>query len=306
MKKLCNNRIIALILLNIIVFATASLIFIFIFGDISPVPVFALFALVQTVSMVISIMFTRVGNAARIISAGIIGLLLFFLACLAGKQNFQIEGFFISVFSGVGGGVLVHYAVGKIFGPAVTGRVWCSWGCWNGFVYDLLPWKSNIKWSSRKGGLLRYIHFSAAAVVSGAMVILISKNLGDINLYNAVYWFAAGNVLYYFIGIILAIVIKDNRAFCKYVCPVAVFLKASSRFSIAKICGSGYKCTECGKCSIVCPSGILLQDYLKNGERVKSTECLMCLKCVTVCPEKNLRVSWGIDFSLKEKLKYKD
>jgi hypothetical protein len=42
----------------------------------------------------------------------------------------------------------------------------------------------------------------------------------------AVYWFLAGNVLYYLVGIVLAFQLKDNRAFCKYVCPVTVPLMA--------------------------------------------------------------------------------
>ena len=44
-----------------------------------------------------------------------------------------------------------------------------------------------------------------------------------------------GNVLYYLVSISMAFILKDNRAFCKYVCPITVFLKATSRFSLLKI-----------------------------------------------------------------------
>ncbi|MFB2623343.1 MULTISPECIES: 4Fe-4S binding protein [Methanothermobacter] len=40
--------------------------------------------------------------------------------------------------------------------------------------------------------------------------------------------FIAGNVAYYVTGIALAVALRDNRAFCKYICPVSIFLKASS------------------------------------------------------------------------------
>ena len=49
------------------------------------------------------------------------------------------------------------------------------------------------------------------ALVSGLMLIKIA------NLEQIMFWlFIAGNVLYYILGIGLAFVLKDNRAFCKY------------------------------------------------------------------------------------------
>jgi ferredoxin-type protein NapH len=45
-------------------------------------------------------------------------------------------------------------------------------------------------------------------------------------------WIIVGNLLYYAVGIGLAYALKDNRAFCKYVCPVTVPLKITSRFSL--------------------------------------------------------------------------
>ncbi len=46
------------------------------------------------------------------------------------------------------------------------------------------------------------------------------------NMERILFWaFIVGNVLYYAIGILLAFAWKDNRAFCKYICPITVFLK---------------------------------------------------------------------------------
>ena len=47
--------------------------------------------------------------------------------------------------------------------------------------------------------------------------------------------FLAGNVLYYIAGITLAFIFKDNRAFCKYLCPITVFLKPMSYFSLLRV-----------------------------------------------------------------------
>ena len=51
------------------------------------------------------------------------------------------------------------------------------------------------------------------------------------HLEQIMFWlFLAGNALYYIAGIALAFAFKDNRAFCKYLCPITVFLKPVSYF----------------------------------------------------------------------------
>lgn len=38
-------------------------------------------------------------------------------------------------------------------------------------------------------------------------------------------WLAVGNAVYYVTAILLAALIKDNRAFCKYICPIPTVQK---------------------------------------------------------------------------------
>ncbi|MBD5548457.1 MAG: 4Fe-4S binding protein [Lachnospiraceae bacterium] len=53
---------------------------------------------------------------------------------------------------------------------------------------------------------------------------------------KVLFWlFIGGNMLYYMVGIILAFAFKNNRAFCKYICPITVFLKPMSYYSILRI-----------------------------------------------------------------------
>lgn len=66
-------------------------------------------------------------------------------------------------------------------------------------------------------------------------------------------WFVAGNVLYFASGIVLAFALKNNRAFCKYLCPITVLMKTTTRFSLLKIDGSRGQCSRCGACSRACP-----------------------------------------------------
>jgi len=111
-----------------------------------------------------------------------------------------------------------------------------------------------------------------------------------------------GNLLYYVSAIPLAFLLKDNRAFCKYLCPVPVLMKAGSRFSLLKISGAAEKCNHCMACVKVCPMDIRIPEYLMAGQRVLSTECILCNTCVSACPTKTLAVSWGLDMSTKERL----
>jgi len=111
--------------------------------------------------------------------------------------------------------------------------------------------------------------------------------------------YLAGNVVYYAIGIALTIGLRDNRAFCKYLCPVTVFLKASSTFAFLRIEGNKTLCDECGACSKVCPMDIAIPEYTHSGQRVTSNECVLCLTCVDACPNGALSASLGLDCGVK-------
>jgi polyferredoxin len=115
-------------------------------------------------------------------------------------------------------------------------------------------------------------------------------------------WLLAGNLLYYAAGIALAYALKDNRAFCKYLCPVPVLMKLGSRFAFLKVSGAKESCTECMACVKVCPMDIRIPDYVMAGQRVLSTECILCNTCVSACPAGSLNVSWGFDLGGRERL----
>jgi polyferredoxin len=168
-------------------------------------------------------------------------------------------------------------------------------------ILDLLPYKQNkagrinAKWE-----LLRYFHFGTSlALILILWFILEYRPTRNEELRLLI----VGNIFYYFSAIILAYALKDNRAFCKYLCPITVIMKLTSRLSILKIKGDQNACTECGSCSKTCPMNIDIMAYVKNGERVLSTECIFCLTCTTVCPEKILDIAFGVDLGGKELLR---
>ena len=101
------------------------------------------------------------------------------------------------------------------------------------------------------------------------------------------FWaFIVGNIIYYVVGIALAYAFKDNRAFCKYICPVTVFLKPMSYYSLLRVKCDEEKCVSCGKCKQVCPMDVDVTD--NSRKRMNGTECILCMECVKNCPQKAL------------------
>jgi polyferredoxin len=235
----------------------------------------------------------------------LVGSFLIGFAAIQGQENMQVEGLFFGLLAGVTQAAVVHYLIAKIFGPILFGRLWCGWACWTVMVLDLLPFKRPAGRLPRKWSWLRYAHFGASLIVVSVLWYGFGYRHGATGM-TAVVWFIVGNLLYYAAGIILAYVLKDNRAFCKYACPVSVPLKLTSRFSLLKVKGDAEKCNSCQACVKMCPMDIRIPDYIGNGERVLSTECSLCQTCITVCAKDALKLSFGLDMGGKDLLRERE
>ena len=201
---------------------------------------------------------------------------------LISQENMQIEGFWYYLFLGTFEAATIHYAVAKIFGPLLFGRGWCGYACWTAMVLDFLPFKKPLKPRIEKLGLLRYLTFTFSLLLVIALFLFKVAHLEKIMLYL----FIIGNILYYLSGIILAYIFKDNRAFCKYLCPVTIFLKPMSYFSLLRVHFDKTKCIGCKKCLKVCPMNVEVNN--DSRKRKNATECILCYECVKACPTKAL------------------
>ncbi len=209
--------------------------------------------------------------------------MLVYLGIVCG-ENMQIEGFWYYLFLGVFEAATIHYAVAKIFGPLVFGRGWCGYACWTAMVLDLLPFKQPNEERKEKLGIFRYLLFTLSLVFVTSLFLFDAENKERIMWYA----FLIGNAVYYAAGIALAFAFKDNRAFCKYLCPITVFLKPASSLSLMRIEADAEKCVSCGKCRRVCPMNVEPDVPFKN--RRNRTECILCLACVQSCPTKALEL----------------
>ena len=208
----------------------------------------------------------------------LVGLYMLVYLGFINRENMQIEGFWYYLFTGVFEAATIHYAVAKIFGPLIFGRGFCGYACWTAMVLDFLPYKTRAL--PRKSiGWIRYLTFALSFLFVSALFLLKVGNLERI-----MFWaFLIGNLAYYLVGIALAFLCKDNRAFCKYICPVTVFLKPASYFSLVRIRCDENKCISCGKCKKVCPMDVEMTD--NSRKRKNGTDCILCMECVKVCPK---------------------
>ena len=220
-------------------------------------------------------------NFRRIVQL-LVGLYMLVYLGIICNENMQIEGFWYYLFTGTFEAATIHYAVAKIFGPLLFGRGWGGYACWTAMVLDFLPYKQPQQ-PRKKLAWIRYITFAASFLLVAALFLAKVENMERI-----MFWaFLVGNTVYYGIGIALAFVFQDNRAFCKYICPITVFLKPMSYFSLLRIkCDAG-KCISCGKCKRVCPMDVDVTE--PSGKRVNGTECILCMECVRNCPSDALK-----------------
>lgn len=241
-------------------------------------------------------------HVGRKITLFMVGAFLVSVSIVMAQENSQIEGLFFSILAGVMQMAVMHYLIAKIFGPLLFGRLWCGWACWTMLLLELLPFTRSTGRLPAKWGWIRYVHL----VASLALVLLLWFGFGFRDGATgpaAVVWFVVGNLIYYFMGILLAFALKDNRAFCKYLCPVSVPLKLTSRFSLIKIKGAEALCNDCGACVKACPMDIRITDYIKAGQRVLSTECTLCQTCIAACNQNALKLSFGFDWGGREHLR---
>ena len=148
-------------------------------------------------------------------------------------------------------------------------------------VLDLLPYKRP-KGPRKNIGYIRYIVFG----LSLALVVILFL-IGEATPSTMFRLFILGNIVYYVVGIALAVAFRDNRAFCKYICPITVFLKPLSRHSLLRIRFDEEKCIHCGKCLEVCPMDVEVNNDSRRKEN--ATECILCHNCTRACPVKALK-----------------
>lgn len=213
----------------------------------------------------------------------ILPILLLFVP-IFNNENFQLEGIVLLLSIGFFSKGVIHYAVAKVFGPLIWGRGFCGWACWTAAVLEWLPVKKEgqIRPEFKK---LRYLSLGISIIFPLILIFFLNYDVrSDYLNRSEMAWMLIGNGIYYLIGIPLAFIFKDRRAFCKVACPVSLVMKLPSKLRLIKIEPSGEECIKCGQCSQKCPMDIGVMSYISQGKKVTDTECILCMECVRNCP----------------------
>jgi polyferredoxin len=227
-----------------------------------------------------------------------------FAASLLLARNAQLEGLVFGLLGGVLVGPVTHYLLGKVAIPFGAGRVWCAWACWTAAVLDQLPYRSSPGAPRPRVRRIRYAAFAATTALVLVLALGLGYDRGAVGAHAAT-WFVVGNALYWLVGIVLAVRLRDNRAFCKVACPVSVILRVTARPALVKVAGDASACAECRSkaCLTQCPMDVDVPSYVSSGRRVLASECIMCQHCVAVCPPNTLALTVGFDLAVDDVLR---
>ncbi|MDF1523345.1 MAG: 4Fe-4S binding protein [Trueperaceae bacterium] len=244
----------------------------------------------------------RVLLKVRRVVIGLVGASLFAVS-VALARNAQIEGLVFGVLTGVVVGPVTHYLLGKLAVPLAAGRLWCGWACWTAALLDQLPFDRGAAWPAGPRRPWRTAHLLAVVVGVAALVLAFGYDRGAVGA-DAVVWFVIGNLAYWTLGVTLAVRHRDNRAFCKLACPVAVILRTTSRPALLKIAGDPGACAVCASraCNAVCAMGVDVAAMVQAGARVGGGECVACLQCLAVCPPNALAPTLRFDVAGPDRL----
>lgn len=95
--------------------------------------------------------------------------------------------------------------------------------------------------------------------------------------------FICGFMTVYFLG---------QKGFCTYGCPYGGFFVIADKFAPGKIRVTD-ACNECGHCTAVCTSNVVVHKEVKEHGMVVDPGCMKCMDCVSVCPNDALYYGFG-------------
>src|SRR3954464_1244860 len=195
-----------------------------------------------------------------------------------------------------------------ILATLIFGRFVCGWGCHILALQDFCAWllkKVGITPKPFRSRLLIYVPLIAALymfVWPTAYRFLFTPNPGPVipafsnHLVTDNFWatfpsvavaipflFICGFVTVYFLGM---------KGFCSYACPYGGFFGLADLVAPARIRVTD-ACNQCGHCTAVCTSNVLVHAEVKHYKAVVDPGCMKCMDCISVCPTNALYYGWG-------------
>lgn len=195
-----------------------------------------------------------------------------------------------------------------ILATLVFGRFVCGWGCHVLALQDFCAWllnKIGLKPKAFRSRLLVFVPLVVALYMfvyptvyrffvkppTEPLIPQLTNHLVTTNFWETFptvwvaipFLFVCGFMTVYFLG---------SKGFCTYACPYGGFFSLADRVAPGKIRVTD-ACNECGHCTAVCTSNVLVHREVKEYGMVVDQGCMKCMDCVSVCPNDALYFGFG-------------
>jgi tetratricopeptide (TPR) repeat protein/ferredoxin len=195
-----------------------------------------------------------------------------------------------------------------ILATLIFGRFVCGWGCHIVALQDLCGWmmkRIGITPKPFRSRLLMWVPLIAALYMfvwptfyraflspeRGPVIPEFTNHLITDNFWGTFpgFWLAVpfllicGFATVYFLG---------AKGFCTYGCPYGGFFGVADKVAPGKIRVTD-ACNQCGHCTAVCTSNVLVHAEVKQYGMVVDAGCMKCMDCVDVCPNDALYFGFG-------------
>jgi polyferredoxin/tetratricopeptide (TPR) repeat protein len=195
-----------------------------------------------------------------------------------------------------------------ILATLIFGRFVCGWGCHIVALQDFCAWllkKMGLTPKPFRSRLLVYVPLLAALymfVWPTAHRLLAKPPDAPLippltnHLVTSEFWATfpplAVAVPFLFICGFMTVYFLGSKGFCTYACPYGGFFVLADRVSPGKIRVTD-ACNQCGHCTAVCTSNVLVHAEVKTYGMVVDPGCMKCMDCVSVCPNDALYFGFG-------------
>ncbi len=178
-----------------------------------------------------------------------------------------------------------------LVGLILTGKSFCGWICPLGSIQQGLGWIGRRLWPRAYNKLPRWLDGALQYLKWAVLVWVLVQTartgrliFQDWDPYFTLYHIWTDEIAltgYVVTAATVVISFFVPRPFCRYACPLGAFNGIFNSFSFIRIKRDAQTCTDCGRCTKVCPVNI----DLCASTTIRSIECTRCLQCIEACPQ---------------------
>jgi polyferredoxin/tetratricopeptide (TPR) repeat protein len=195
-----------------------------------------------------------------------------------------------------------------ILATLIFGRFVCGWGCHIVALQDFCAWlmkKFGLTPRPFRSRLLVFVPLIVALymfvwpTVSRYLIKPANEALFPQftnHLITTDYWATFPTVAvaipFLFICGFMTVYFLGSKGFCTYACPYGGFFGVADQFAPGKIRVTD-ACNQCGHCTAVCTSNVLVHAEVKEYGMVVDPGCMKCMDCISVCPNDALYFGFG-------------